>query len=556
MKIGVYVCECGVNIAATVNVEKVAEHANSLPNVAVSRFYKYMCSDPGQELIKKDIEEFKLDRVVVASCSPRMHEPTFRNVLEEAGLNPYCLEMVNIREQCSWVHKDKEKATDKAFSLVKSAVIRTALLKPLEKKSVGVTPNALVIGGGIAGIQAALDIGDMGYKTYLVEKTPSIGGRMAQLDKTFPTLDCSACILTPKMVDVARHPNIELLTYSEIESVEGYIGNFKVKVKKKPRYIDIEKCTGCGECFDSCPVELPNEFNAGKNTRHAIYTPFPQAVPLKATIDKHGTHPCRDACPAGVGAPGYVTLVGRGKFYEALQVIKERLPFPSICGRICHRPCENACTRKDIDQPLGIAHIKRFVGDLEFHIPAMENPPIETRAEKVAIVGGGPAGLTAAHDLALKGYHASVFESAPVLGGMMRFGIPAFRLPKEILEREISDILALGVRVHLNTMMGRDITIPELFKRGFKAVFLAVGAQKGKKMDIPGEGFEGVFQAMDFLKEINLGEIITNPLVEIDDDLCIGCGKCADVCYYSVIKLESDKYNPKKQYPKIHKKYL
>ena len=379
---------------------------------------------------------------------------------------------------------------------------------------------------------------------------------MAQLDKTFPTLDCSACILTPKMVDVARHPNIELLTYSEIESVEGYIGNFKVKVKKKPRYIDIEKCTGCGECFDSCPVELPNEFNAGKNTRHAIYTPFPQAVPLKATIDKHGTHPCRDACPAGVGAPGYVTLVGRGKFYEALQVIKERLPFPSICGRICHRPCENACTRKDIDQPLGIAHIKRFVGDLEFHIPAMENPPIETRAEKVAIVGGGPAGLTAAHDLALKGYHASVFESAPVLGGMMRFGIPAFRLPKEILEREISDILALGVRVHLNTMMGRDITIPELFKRGFKAVFLAVGAQKGKKMDIPGEGFEGVFQAMDFLKEINLGEIITNPLVEIDDDLCIGCGKCADVCYYSVIKLESDKYNPKKQYPKIHKKYL
>jgi len=556
MKLGVYICECGVNIAATVNVEKIAEHAKSLPNVAVSRFYKYMCSDPGQGLIKKDIKEFKLDRVIVASCSPRMHEPTFRAVLEESGLNPYCLEMVNIREQCSWVHKDREMATDKAFQLIKSAVLRTALIKPLEKKSVDVTHSALVIGGGIAGIQAALDIGDMGYKTYLVEKTPSIGGRMAQLDKTFPTLDCSACILTPKMVDVARHKNIELLTYSEVVDIDGYVGNFKVKIKKKPRYIDMEKCTGCGECFDGCPVEMPNEFDEGKGTRHAIYMPFPQAVPMKTTIDKRGVHPCRDVCPADVGAPGYVTLVGRGKFYEALRVIKERLPFPSICGRICHRPCEEVCTRKDIDEPLGIAHIKRFVGDLELNIPAIETSPIETRSEKVAIIGGGPAGLTAAHDLALKGYHATVYESAPVLGGMMRWGIPAFRLPKEILEREISDILALGVRVQLNTKLGRDFTIPDLFNRGYDAIYLAVGAQNGKKMNVPGEDLEGVYQAIDFLKEINLGRIITTPLAEIDDDLCIGCGKCAEVCYYGIIKLEPDELDPKKQYPNIYKKYL
>jgi heterodisulfide reductase subunit A len=556
MKLGVYVCECGVNIAATVDVEKVAEHAKSLPNVAVSRYYKYMCSDPGQELIKKDIKEFKLDRVIVASCSPRMHEPTFRAVLEESGLNPYCLEMVNIREQCSWVHKDRYRATDKAFQLIKSAVLRTALLKPLEKKSVNVTPTALVIGGGIAGIQAALDIGDMGYKTYLVEKTPSIGGRMAQLDKTFPTLDCSACILTPKMVDVARHKNIELLTYSEVVGIDGYVGNFKVKIKKKPRYIDIEKCTGCGDCFNGCPVEMSNEFDEGKGTRHAIYMPFPQAVPMKSTIDKHGTHPCRDVCPAGVGAPGYVTLVGRGKFYEALRVIKERLPFPSICGRICHRPCEDVCTRKDIDEPIGIAHLKRFVGDLELHIPAIETTPIETRSEKIAIIGGGPAGLTAAHDLALKGYHTTIYESAPVLGGMMRWGIPAFRLPKEILEREISDILALGVRVQLNTMLGRDFTIPDLFNRGYDAIYLAVGAQNGKKMNVPGEDLEGVYQSIDFLKEINLGKIITTPIAEIDDSLCIGCGKCAEECYYGVIKLESDELDPKKQYPKIYKKYL
>ena len=556
MKIGVYVCECGVNIAATVDVEKIAENAKSLPNVAVSRFYKYMCSDPGQELIKKDIKDIKLDRVIVASCSPRMHEPTFRAVLEESGLNPYCLEMVNIREQCSWVHKDREKATDKAFQLIRSAVYRTALIKPLEKKSVGVTPSALVVGGGIAGIQAALDIGDMGFKTYLVEKTPSIGGRMAQLDKTFPTLDCSACILTPKMVDVARHKNIELLTYSEISNIDGYVGNFKVTIRKKPRYVDMEKCTGCGECFDGCPVEMPDEFNMGNDNRHAIYLPFPQAVPMKTTIDKRGLHPCRDACPAGVGAPGYVTLVGRGKFYEALRVIKERLPFPSICGRICHRPCENACTRKDIDEPIGIAHIKRFVGDLELNIPTIETLPIETRAEKIAIIGGGPAGLTAAHDLALMGYHTTIFESAPVLGGMMRWGIPAFRLPKEILEREISDILALGVRVQLNTKLGRDFTIPELFKRGYKTIYLAVGAQNGKKMNVPGEDFDGVYQSIEFLKEINLGRIITTPLAEIDDNLCIGCGKCADVCYYGVIKLQSEENNPKKQFPTIYKKYL
>jgi heterodisulfide reductase subunit A len=556
MKIGVYICECGVNISATVDVEKVVEQVKTLPNVAVSRFYKYMCSDPGQDLIKTDIKELILDRVIVASCSPRMHEPTFRAVLEEAGLNQYCLEMVNIREQCSWVHKDRIMATDKAYQLVKSAVLRTAHLMPLEKKCVNVTPTAMVIGGGVAGIQAALDIGDMGFKTYLVEKTPSIGGRMAQLDKTFPTLDCSACILTPKMVDVARHPNIELLTYSEVEEIDGYVGNFKVKVRKKPRYIDIDKCTGCGECFNGCPVEMPNEFDIGKGNRHAIYMPFPQAVPLKSTIDKRGRHPCRDACPAGVGAPGYVTLIGRGKFYEALRVIKERLPFPSVCGRICHRPCEAACTRKDVDDPIEIAHLKRFVGDLELNIPAMETPPIETRAEKIAIIGGGPAGLTCAHDLALKGYHTTIFESAPVLGGMMRWGIPAFRLPKEIIEREISDILALGVKVQLNTMLGRDFTIPDLFNRGFNAVFLAVGAQNGKRMNIPGEDLDGVFQAIDFLKEINLGRIITTPIAEIDDDLCIGCGKCADACYYGIISLQEDQLDPNKKYPTLHKKYL
>jgi len=273
MKIGVYICQCGINIAATVDVENVAEQVKSLPNVAVSRFYKYMCSDPGQELIKKDIKELKLDRVVVASCSPRMHEPTFRAVLEESGLNPYCFDMVNIREHCSWVHTDMEKATAKAVELITGAVARAEFLEPLERKEVSVIPKSLVVGGGIAGIQAALEIAEKGFKVYLVERSPSIGGRMAQLDKTFPTMDCSACILTPKMVDVARHPNIDLLTYSEVVEVGGYIGNFKVQVRKKPRYVNMEKCVGCGLCAESCRLHdrIPNEFDMSLGAPEVYY---------------------------------------------------------------------------------------------------------------------------------------------------------------------------------------------------------------------------------------------------------------------------------------------
>jgi heterodisulfide reductase subunit A-like polyferredoxin len=396
--------------------------------------------------------------------------------------------------------------------------------------------SVLVVGGGIGGIQSALDLANSGFKTYLVESKPAIGGVMAQLDKTFPTNDCSMCILSPKLVDVGRHPNIELLTYSEIEGFEGKSGRFKVKIRKRARYVNMEKCTGCGECSTVCPVELPNEFDEEINNRKAIYVEYPQAVPLKYAIDKKGVHPCRDVCPAGVGAPGYVTLAARGKFYEALKLIKERLPFPSICGRICHRPCERVCTRKDIDSPVGIAHIKRFIGDLELRIPVYQIPKAEPKKESVAIVGGGPAGLTAAHDLAMMGYHVTIFEKSPVLGGWMWFGIPRFRLPKEILEREISAILALGVKVNLNIDVGKDISIQDIFKRGHSAVFLAIGAQNGKGLNIPGNELNGVFQATEFLKELNLGKIITTPIAFINSDLCNKCGNCIDECIYEAIK--------------------
>ncbi|MFO7677100.1 MAG: FAD-dependent oxidoreductase, partial [Thermoplasmatota archaeon] len=413
--------------------------------------------------------------------------------------------------------------------------------------------SVLVVGGGIGGIQASLDLADSGFKVYLVEEKPAIGGVMAQLDKTFPTNDCSLCILSPKLVEVGRHPNIELFTCSEIEDLSGKEGNFKIKIKKKATYVDEDKCTGCGECANVCPVELPSEFDEELGIRKAVHIPYPQAVPLSFTIDKRGVQPCKDACPANVGAPGYVALVGRGKFYQALQLIKEHLPFPSICGRICHRPCEEACSRKELDDPIGIAYLKRFVGDLELKIPAYQVPPVKGRAESIAIVGGGPAGLTAAHDLALKGYHVTIFEAAPVLGGMIRWGIPAFRLPKEILEREISDILALGVKVRLNVAIGKDFSIPDLFNLGYDSVLIAVGAQIGKKMQIPGEELEGVHQAINFLKETNLGHIITTPIATIDADLCVGCGACAPECVYGAIRLKKGRKNPKKKYPIIQK---
>jgi heterodisulfide reductase subunit A len=285
IRIGVYVCHCGLNIAGSVDCKEVAEFAATLPHVVLARDYRYTCSDQGQALIKNDIREYRLNRVVVASCSPRLHEPTFRKVCEEAGLNKYLFEMANIREQCSWVHLyDRKAATEKAKDLVKMAVAKAALLKPAREIEVPIIRKALIIGGGVAGIQAALDLADTGYKVYLVEREPSIGGMMARIDKTFPTMDCSICILAPKMSDVGHHPNIELLTNSEVVDVKGYIGNFRVKVLKKPRYVK-EDCSACGECSKVCPMTAPNEFDAALALRHAIYTPFAQAVPSTYIID-------------------------------------------------------------------------------------------------------------------------------------------------------------------------------------------------------------------------------------------------------------------------------
>ena len=285
-KIGVFVCHCGSNIAATVDVKKVVEMALLEQGVVHAEDYPYMCSEAGQSRIAAAIAEKGLTGIVVCSCSPRMHEATFRKAAERAGLNPYMVEIANIREHCSWIHKDMEEATEKATILMRAAVAKVHLNAPLQAGESTVTKRALVIGGGIAGIQTAIDIADAGYHVDIVEKTPSIGGRMSQLDNTFPTLDCSACILTPKMVEAAAHENITIHTYSEVEKVSGFVGNFTVDIRKKARYVDINKCTGCGVCQEKCPSKkTPNEFNRGLNNRSAIYTPFAQAIPNVPVID-------------------------------------------------------------------------------------------------------------------------------------------------------------------------------------------------------------------------------------------------------------------------------
>lgn len=284
-RMGLFICHCGTNIADTVDVEKLAKKFESYPGIVFSTNYKYMCSHPGQALIADAIKEHDLDGVIVAACSPTLHETTFRKLARQSGLNPYQCEIANIREQCSWVHKDKEKATAKAEKIIKSIIEKVRLNEDLKPIEVDVTRRALVIGGGIAGIQAALDIADAGYPVLLVEKEPSIGGHMAQLSETFPTLDCSQCILTPKMVEAATHPNIELLAYSEVKSVDGYVGNFTVTIEEKATGIDWDICTGCGQCSEVCPISVPSEFEKGLGNRPAIYTPFPQAVPNKPIID-------------------------------------------------------------------------------------------------------------------------------------------------------------------------------------------------------------------------------------------------------------------------------
>jgi heterodisulfide reductase subunit A-like polyferredoxin len=397
-----------------------------------------------------------------------------------------------------------------------------------DKEKVGAV---LVLGGGVGGMQAALDLANSGFKVYLTEEDTAIGGRMAQLDKTFPTNDCSMCIISPKLVETGRHLNIELMTDTELARVEGEAGNFTVTLRHKPRYIDVSKCTGCTECAQVCPVVIPGRFDEGMARQRAAYKLYPQAVPNAYAIEKRGIAPCRNACPSGQRAQGYIALIRENRYDDALRVIKEDNPFPGICGRICNHRCESACNRLLLDQALDIRALKRFVTDKVYAKPRQPVLPITpTQSKGVAVIGAGPCGLTAAQDLVRLGYPVTVFETLPVAGGMLRVGVPEYRLPKEIIEREVADIVDLGVDLRLNSPV---TNLDDIFKQGYDAVLIAVGAHEGIRLPIPGADLDGVFINTVFLRDVRLGR----PPEMGDRVVVIGSGDVAMDCARTAVRL-------------------
>ena len=384
-----------------------------------------------------------------------------------------------------------------------------------DAKKVG---SVLVVGGGIAGMQASLDCANAGFKVYLLEKQPAIGGNMSRLDKTFPTNDCAMCMLSPKLVETGRHLNIDILAYSDLEKIEGEPGDFTVTVNRRARFIDEDKCNGCGECEAACPVKITDLFNGELSDRKAIYRLYPQAIPNIFTIQKDACPPpCRGTCPAGVNAQGYTQLIAKGEFLKALDVVRERMPLAGICGRVCHHPCEEACNRAKIDEPVSVRNLKRFVSDYEWDRirrgESVQRPPSEevtpekeNYTDKIAVIGGGPAGLTCAQDLAKFGYQPTIFEASDRLGGMMRWGIPEYRLPRDLLDHEIDLMTADGVEVRTGRALGRDFSIDQLKAEGYGSVFVATGAQLAKRIPLTGSEAWGVLYGMDFLREVNEGK--------------------------------------------------
>jgi len=402
------------------------------------------------------------------------------------------------------------------------------------------TGAALVVGGGVAGIQCSLDLAEGGYKVYLVEKAPALGGHMAQLDKTFPTNDCSMCTLAPKLVEAGRHLNIEIVTNSELIGLEGEPGKFDATIYHHARFVDPDICTSCGECSPVCPVTVADAYNEELGERKAIYKLYPQAIPNTYAVTKNGHSPCKRACAVHTSAQGYVALIANGQFAEAFTVASEPNPFAAVCGRVCTHKCETDCTRGEIEEPIAIAGLKRFVTDYAFaNVPLPEKAEV-TYKEKVAIVGAGPSGLTAARDLALLGYETTVFESKPEPGGMLRFGIPEYRLPKAALQQDIDRVLALGVDLQCDKAAGKDFTIDGLLKEdggGYKAVYLAVGLQGGRTLPVPGADAKGVLDAVSVLKAATLGEKVDMG----KDVVVIGGGDVAFDAARTALRLGAEK---------------
>jgi heterodisulfide reductase subunit A len=509
----VFLCHCGKNIAGTVGISELLNELRKDDQEIIVKDHMFLCSEDGQKLIKDSIKESDLDRVVVASCSPIHHGTIFTRCIEEAGLNPYMWEMANIREHCSWVHHDSDLATKKAFAIIKGAINRVRTHNPIDSIKVPMVQDVMVIGGGITGMHTAIELGDKGFKVALIEKSSIIGGNMVKLDRTFPTDDCSMCTISPILNEVSSHENVDIFTMSEVLDFRGRPGEFYITVRKRPRYIDEKKCTGCGDCTEPCPVELFNEFNHNLGHRKAAYIPHQGAVPNKYAITKLGEPPCRYACPAHINVQGYVALIRIGKFKEALNLIREKCILPSVCGYVCPHFCEHECNRKDFDSSsVSIRDLKRFVADHTLENNSFydkpENMPIqvEKTGKKVAIIGSGPAGLAAGANLAIQGHDVTIFEKLPIAGGMLAVGIPEFRLPGKVLQADIDYIKNLGVEIKTGVELGKDITIDQLKAENFNAIFLGIGAHSSRKMDIPGENLNGIIFGTDFLRAVALKE--------------------------------------------------
>jgi NADPH-dependent glutamate synthase beta subunit-like oxidoreductase/NAD-dependent dihydropyrimidine dehydrogenase PreA subunit len=397
---------------------------------------------------------------------------------------------------------------------------------------------AAVVGGGVAGIQAALDLANSGIKVYLIEAESAIGGKMSQLDKTFPTNDCAMCTVSPRLVECSRHRNIEIITNADVTDLKGTAGDFKLSIRKRPRYVREDKCTGCGDCAAKCPIKLPAEYDEAMGTRTAIHRRYAQAVPSTFVIDKKGRAPCKAACPAECGTQGYIALTAAGRYQEGIDLVHQTIPFASVCGRVCPAFCEKQCRREQVDQPIAIASLKRFLADWEFKQgPKAITVLPRTKDQNVAIIGAGPAGLTAAGDLVRKGYGVTVFEALPVAGGMLKVGIPAFRLSHEQLQSEIDAIIGLGVDLKLAT---RVDDIDSLLKDKYSAVFLATGAHTGKKLNISGKDLPQSYGGVEFLRRIALGENVkigANVLVIGGGNVAMDCVRSSRRIGFDDVKL-------------------
>ena len=601
---GVFVCHCGINIAGTVDVKKVTQELSKHPGVVHSEDYVYMCSDPGQNLIMESIKENKLDKVVVACCSPTLHESTFRKAAKEAGINEFQCEIANIREQCSWVHKDKDEATKKAIKLTQATVEKVRQDESLEPIGVSVTKRALVVGGGISGIQSALDLANSGFEVILVEREPSIGGHMIQLSETFPTLDCSQCILTPKMVEVSKHPNIKLMTYSEVQEISGYVGNFKVKILKKPTYVDPDACTLCDECTKVCPVLVPNEFEMGLTGRRAIYIPFPQAIPATYTLDVKscpGLLPiacgkCADVCEpnaidfdmkpeiveeevgAIIVATGYdlydkknMGEYGYGKYADVLDGLQfERLLSPSgpTMGKVL-RP-------SDHKEPKEVVFIQCAGSrDPELHCPYCSKiccmytakhamlykhhvPDGQPYIFYIDIRSGGKdyeefvqRAVEEDGVLYIRGKVSKLFEengkikiwAVDTLAGKdIEINADMVVLATAIRPSEGSEELAKKLKLALDKDGFLSEAHPKLrpVESVSAGMFLAGAAQAPK--DIPEAVAQASGASAKAISILSQERLFHSPTVsKVNPNLCTGCGMCVEVCPYDALALKDGK---------------